>query len=115
MTYGSEQVAVFTAKVTPRQHWILGTPTGTVAVKTGWTTLCTITLSGGTGSCSPGSTALKASHRPYLIIGRYSGDAAFAWSWTNLVVVRVESPPPPPPPHHGPHGPFFPWFPFFSH
>ncbi|MGH9019669.1 MAG: Ig-like domain-containing protein, partial [Acidimicrobiales bacterium] len=109
VTYGSEGQAVFTAKVSPRQGWVPGVPTGTVTVQSGWTTLCTISLSAGTGSCSLGSTQLKASRRPYLIVGRYSGDSAFSWSWSNLVVLKVESPPPPPPPpppHHRDHFPF---------
>jgi hypothetical protein len=77
-----------------------------VTIKTGWTTLCSITLSGGTGSCSPGASALRASFRPYLILGAYSGDKNFSRGWTNLVFVQVTSPPPPPHKHH--HWPW--WF-----
>ena len=107
VTFGSEGSAVFTATVAPRMGGVPGTPTGTVAVKSGWTTICTITLSGGTGSCSPSASALKGSRRPYLFYGDYSGDGSFYRSFSNIVTLRVDPapPPPPPPPHHHHHGP----------
>ncbi len=103
VTFGAEGSAVFTAVVTPREGGVPGTPTGTVQVKTGWTTICTITLSGGTGSCSPGASALPASRRPYLFYGGYSGDSSFYRSYSNIVTLMVDSgttTPPPPRRHH---------------
>lgn len=111
IVYGNEQTEVFSVKVTPRIPGVSGVPTGTVDIKTGWTTLCSITLSGGAGSCSLSASELKASHRPYLIIGRYSGDSSFWKAWTNLVIIQVDSstppPPPPPPPHKHHHWPWW--------
>lgn len=108
IVYGSEQTEVFTVKVKPRAPGVAGVPTGTVDIKTGWTTLCTITLSGGTGSCSPGASALRASWRPYFILGAYSGDKDFSRGWTNFAIIQVTSPPPPPPPPHRHH--HWPWW-----
>ncbi len=108
VTFGSEGSAVFTATVTPREGGVPGTPTGTVQVNYGWTTVCTITLSGGTGSCSPGASALNPSRHAYLFYGRYSGDGSFYRSSSNIVVLKVDgstTPPPPPPPHHRHHDP----------
>jgi photosystem II stability/assembly factor-like uncharacterized protein len=51
----------------------LGTPTGTVAFTTGTTTLCTATLSSGSGSCS----AANAPAGSDTITGTYSGDLTF--------------------------------------
>jgi hypothetical protein len=69
--FGAEQTEIFTAKVTPAAS---GIPTGKVTVTTGTTTICTITLSGGTGTCRPASGSLL---RPgsYPITATYSGDA----------------------------------------
>jgi hypothetical protein len=89
ITYGNEQVEVFTVKVTPRIPGVSGVPTGTVSVKTGFLTLCSITLSGGSGSCSPGSTALKASFLPHLVIALYDGDSSFSRAWSNIVGIKV--------------------------
>ena len=71
--YGSEQHAIFTATVTPDTS---GTPTGMVTVTSGLTPLCTITLSGGTGSCSP--TAVQLAPGSYPATGTYSGDGNFS-------------------------------------
>jgi hypothetical protein len=106
VTFGSEGSAVFTATVSPREGGVPGTPTGTVVVKTGWSAVCTITLSGGTGSCSPGASALQGSHRPYLFYGAYSGDGSFYRSYSNIVALKVDpATSPPPPPHHRHHDP----------
>ena len=51
-----------------------GTPTGTVNVtRDGGTPVCAITLSGGTGSCTPSLTTPGA----YTLTGAYGGDANF--------------------------------------
>ena len=69
----------FTATVSPE---FSGTPTGTVKVQDpGNQTLCTITLTTGDGSCSPGNTVLGAGR--YQAIARYSGDTDFKSSDTS--------------------------------
>jgi hypothetical protein len=85
--FGAEQTEIFTAKVTPATS---GTPTGRVTVTTGTTTICTITLSGGTGTCRPTSGTLL---RPgsYPITATYSGDTtdtASSDSSQTLVVAK---------------------------
>jgi hypothetical protein len=49
VTYGHEQAEHLTVTVTPQHS---GTPTGTVAVKNGTATECTIILASGKGSCT---------------------------------------------------------------
>jgi len=65
VAYGDEDAAKFTATVTPPDS-SAGTPAGTVTVAESGTTLCTITLASGTGTCSmkgillrPGSYQLR--------------------------------------------------------
>ena len=77
--YGSEASQVFTATVVPKSGYS-GTPTGTVAIKQGTTTLCTVTLSAGTGTCSPSATALPVTGSPFSLTAVYSGDANFTTS-----------------------------------
>jgi len=62
--------------VTVTSAW--GTPTGTVTVTMGSTTICTITLSGGTGACSYTFT----SDGDKLLTASYSGDNDFFESTT---------------------------------
>ena len=57
VVYGNESSAVITATIA---HTGAGTPTGTVAVINSGSTVCVITLSGGTGTCSPGDTDFAA-------------------------------------------------------
>jgi hypothetical protein len=66
-------------------HFAPLTPTGTVTFSTGSTTLCTVTLSGGAGSCM----ATTAPAGTDVITGHYSGDANFTASQgqTTLVVL----------------------------
>ena len=73
--YGSENTVVFTAGSSSSS----GTPTGTVAIKQGATTLCSITVPGAS-TCSPGAIALGASPTAYTITAVYSGDANFSGS-----------------------------------
>jgi len=68
--FASEQTEVFTARVTNAGG---GTPTGTVTIKTGSTTICGFTLSGGTGHCSPSASLLRPGSYP--LTATYSGDA----------------------------------------
>jgi hypothetical protein len=75
-----------------------GTPTGSVAFSTGSTSLCTATLSNGSGQCS--STAAPLG--PDAISGHYQG-TLFAAS-TGTTSLTVNAPPPPPsaaPAQHG--------------
>ncbi len=67
--FASEQTEVFTARVTNAGG---GTPTGTVSITTGSTTICSFTLSGGTGHCSPSASLLRPGSYP--LTATYNGD-----------------------------------------
>jgi hypothetical protein len=84
VTYGDEQIAVFTARVTPTSPI---DPTGTVAIKSGVKVLCNITLAAGTGHCSPSATALAAG--TYSVVANYKGDTNFAASTSAAVQLSV--------------------------
>jgi hypothetical protein len=71
VTYGDEQVARVTVRVTASGG---ETPTGRVLVRNGTTTICTITLSHGSGSCTLSARQLKAGSRPLSAV--YGGDKA---------------------------------------
>ncbi|HVX22894.1 MAG TPA: Ig-like domain-containing protein, partial [Acidimicrobiales bacterium] len=86
MTYGSESSGVFSVAVAPATS---GTPTGTVTVKRGSTTLCTVTLSAGAGSCSPAATAVPATTAAYAVTAVYAGDTNFATSMSAAHTVTV--------------------------
>ena len=75
--YGDEQADRFRVIVLPG-YLTTGTPTGTVAVKSRATTLCTITLDHGSGSCSPTADALPAGF--YKVVAVYGGDSSFRGS-----------------------------------
>jgi hypothetical protein len=75
VVYGNEQTITFTSTVAPQ---FSGTATGTVAVKSGVTTLCTITLPAST--CTTTSTALTVSGGAYSVTAVYSGDTNFTTS-----------------------------------
>ena len=77
LTYGDEQVEVFSVVVSSASV----TPTGKVSVKAGSSTLCTATLSGGKGSCSPKATKLKAGS--YSVVASYAGTSQLAPSSSN--------------------------------
>ena len=68
VTYGNEQVEKVSVMVSSG-----GTATGTVLVQAGTTTLCTITLASGAGSCTLQPTQLPVG--TYQVTGTYSGDA----------------------------------------
>lgn len=109
LTYGNEQVEVFTASVAPRITGTPGVPGGTVTIKWGWTTLCTITLSGGTGSCSPSANAIPGGHRVDFILAYYGGSSSFWRSFSRFVQIKVDPvTSPPPKKHHHDHWPW--WF-----
>ncbi len=73
VNYGAEGSAGFSVTVTSAG----GTPTGTVAIESGSTTLCTVTLSGGAGSCSPAASKLAQ--------GTYSITAVFTPTNANFI------------------------------
>jgi len=70
VTYGAEKSVNFHASVIGSG----GTPTGTVAIKSGSTTLCTITLSGGSGTCTVSAALLNAG--TYSITTVYTSSSA---------------------------------------
>jgi hypothetical protein len=72
VAYGSEQTVVFKFVVNSQFG---ETPTGTVRVSSGTTTLCTITLVHGTGTCSLKSKTLKVG--TYQIVASYSGSSSY--------------------------------------
>jgi hypothetical protein len=69
VTYGKENVARVTVRVTASGG---GVPTGSVIVRSGATTICTITLAHGAGSCTLGPRQLKAGSR--ALSASYGGD-----------------------------------------
>jgi len=73
VTYGDLPTLAFTATVTPQFH---GTPTDTVAITSGSIALCTVTLSGGTGTCSP-TAGVQLPAGANDVTGTYGGDTNF--------------------------------------
>ncbi|HEX3964097.1 MAG TPA: Ig-like domain-containing protein [Trebonia sp.] len=69
VTYGDEHAARVTVRVTASGG---GVPTGSVIVRSGATTICTIALSHGAGSCTLGARQLTAGSWP--LIASYGGD-----------------------------------------
>jgi hypothetical protein len=73
-TYGDEDDVVYTVSVAGTSP----TPTGTVSIMWGSTTLCTITLVSGGGHCSASYTALPVGSQS--IYASYSGDSSHTGS-----------------------------------
>ena len=73
--YGNESHIVFSVHVTASS----GTPTGTVSILSSAGTLCTVTLSGGVGSCSLTNTQLSAGSYNH-IVAQYNPTAGFGGS-----------------------------------
>lgn len=88
-TFGNEQNVVFNVRVKPRMLHTGLTPTGTVTLEYHTMVLCTVTLSSGTGSCSPAPTALPARNKSYPVNAVYGGDATFSPSHSGARHVRV--------------------------
>ena len=76
VVYGDEGSVTFTPTIATT---VDGTPTGTVAVTTGTTTLCSFDLSSAS-NCSAPDTLLSPSGSPYPVIASYEGDANFTGS-----------------------------------
>jgi hypothetical protein len=89
VSYGSEQIQIYHVTVSSHVPGLGQAPTGTVTVKSGSTTLCTIVLSAGRGSCLPSPDALPPGF--YGIRGYYSGDATFSASVSNIRMLQVSS------------------------
>jgi hypothetical protein len=92
VTVGSENTETFTATV---KSQVSGTgnptPGGTVVVKAGTTTVCTITLSGATGTCSLTASQLAAGS--YSMTGVYSGDTNYKASTSTASTLTVNPAP----------------------
>jgi hypothetical protein len=89
VTFGDEQADHFSVTVSPE---FTGTPTGTVTVKDSKITLCSITLSSGTGSCSAKARALAPGRYP--LVATYSGSGVFDTSASaadTLTVAKASS------------------------
>ena len=74
-TWGSEQSLVFSATVDDSQPGSVGVPTGAVSIEQGSDVICTMTLSNGSGTCSPAATAISPGTDP--ITASYGGDSNF--------------------------------------
>ena len=72
VTYGHEQSERLTVTVAPRYA---GTPSGTVAIKSGRTLVCAIRLSSGRGACTLTARQLKAA--TYHLIASWPGNPDF--------------------------------------
>jgi hypothetical protein len=72
-TYGDEQTEHLSLTVSPQFPG--STPTGSVTIKESSTTLCTITLSAGKGSCSLSASRLSAG--TYHLVATYGGSTDF--------------------------------------
>ena len=84
-SYGDEQAVTFTSEVAST----VGTPSGTVVVASGATTLCTITLPA--ISCSTTNpTVLGASTTPYSITATYGGGGGLGESTSGPQILTVD-------------------------
>jgi Bacterial Ig-like domain (group 3) len=84
--FGHEQSEKLSVTVHPRTG---GTPSGTVTVIAGSTTICVIKLAKGKGSCTLGAKTLKPGS--YQLTGTYGGDRTYdgsAYPDTTLTVTR---------------------------
>jgi hypothetical protein len=89
-TWGSEHSLVFSATVDDSQSGSVGVPTGDVSIEQGSSVLCTVTLSNGSGTCSPAATALPPG--TYPITASYGGDSNFNPSPLSAPVTLAISP-----------------------
>jgi large repetitive protein len=76
VTDGKEKALVMSVTVAPQYS---GTPGGQVIIASGPTTLCIVTLSGGTGKCSP-PTQTSLSPGKHTVVAAYQGNADFTTS-----------------------------------
>jgi large repetitive protein len=76
VTYGKEKALIMSVRVSPQYS---GTPGAQVIIAAGQTTLCIVTLSGGTGKCSP-PTQTSLSPGKHTVTAVYQGNADFTTS-----------------------------------
>ena len=88
VTYGHEQSAKLSVAVTPEAG---GIPTGKVTLKAGSAGLCTITLGGGTGSCTLAAAKLRSG--TYNLTASYSGDTVYNGSTSAQQALTVTAEP----------------------
>ena len=88
VAYGQEQTVVFTATVTASNG---EKPSGKGTVLWSGKKICTLTITNGTGSCSPKATGLK--NGPYSLDAAFKKGKAFGGSTSNSVNLAVGSPP----------------------
>ncbi len=84
--FGDESSVTFSSIVS---SGISGSPTGTITVAVGPTTLCTIDVATAT-TCKIGDTALAASGSPYAIVASYGGDGNFTPSASDPMDLTVQ-------------------------
>ncbi len=82
--FGQEQVEHVAVTVSPRAG---GTPSGTVEVKAGATSLCTVTLAKGKGSCVLRPRKLRPGH--YNVTATYRGDLVYSPSSSGSKALTV--------------------------
>ncbi len=92
VVYGHEQLEVFRVTVRPEVADVPEIPGGTVVVKLGHVTLCTIRLVRAQGRCSPSSRALAPRAHRYRVYASYNGNAKFSASTSGLQYLRVVRP-----------------------
>ncbi|MGH2865413.1 MAG: carboxypeptidase regulatory-like domain-containing protein, partial [Solirubrobacteraceae bacterium] len=85
VTYGREQVAHITVSTFAANR---SEPTGSVKVSAGQKTICKITLSLSTGSCTPSAKKLKAGS--YSLVATYKGSKRFARSTSPPAALLVK-------------------------
>lgn len=84
VTYGHESAEKFTVSVS---HVGSVYSTGKLAVRIGGTTICTITLSKGTGSCTLANTRLRVG--TYTFVALYGGDGNYNLSDSAKKILKV--------------------------
>jgi hypothetical protein len=84
VTFGKEQTERLSVAVAPQFG---GTPAGTVAVKSGTRTVCTITLKSGKGSCALTAKELKSG--TYHLSASYPGKGGFSASASAARTLKV--------------------------
>jgi hypothetical protein len=84
VTYGHEQSEKLSVAVSPQYS---GTPSGKVTVKTGSTTVCTISLKSGKGTCT--LSAKKLGPGSHHLVADYAGNSDFGGSASATKTVTV--------------------------
>ncbi len=86
VTYGKEEALKLSVTVTAQ--FSSAQPTGTVTIKAGSKTICTVKLSDGTGTCSPSSQKLLAVGT-YQFVASYGGSKTFSASASKAATLKV--------------------------